>query len=107
MMVVFYLQTDDSIRYYSIHDRQGNLFKPFTFTVTWGKGLSSGRIKVYTFETRHEMEEKIRGIFKARIRQGYKLLYSFSRKRYYRDLFREFTQEFEATEEVSAHTDFA
>jgi predicted DNA-binding WGR domain protein len=96
MMVTFYFQTESSIRYYSIHDRQGNFFKPHTFTVTWGKNLSSGRLKVYTFETRREMDDKLRKIFKARMRQGYKLLYSFSRKKSYRDLFCEYACEVQA-----------
>ena len=70
-----------------MHDRQGNLFSPYTFTSVWGTVLQSGREKVFTFDTRREMEKKMRFLMKKRIVTGYKVLYSFSRKSMYTDIF--------------------
>lgn len=87
MMITLY-KTDDKgeIRYYSIHDRQGHLFSPYTFSVHWGPGLSVGREKSYVFETRREMDTKLQELIQGRVDDGYRVLYSFFRNRDYEHL---------------------
>jgi predicted DNA-binding WGR domain protein len=87
MTITFYKQTKSNSRYYTMHDRQGNLFSRYTFTSVWGTVLESGREKVYTFDSRGEMEKKVRFLMKKRILSGYKVLYSFSRNSGYTEIF--------------------
>ncbi len=87
MTITFYKQQSGSTRYYTMHDRQGNLFSTYTFTSVWGRVLESGREKVYTFDTREEMDKKLRLLMKKRISSGYRVLYSFSRSRKYKKIF--------------------
>ncbi|GAB4365960.1 MAG: hypothetical protein Kow009_02740 [Spirochaetales bacterium] len=65
--------------YYTIHDRQGSLFAPFTLTVMWGRRLDRPREKVFTFMTHPEMNHKIRWILDRKLRKGYRVLYSYFR----------------------------
>jgi predicted DNA-binding WGR domain protein len=87
MTITFYKKTDTNSRYYTMHDRQGNLFSRYTFTAVWGTVLQSGREKVFTFDRQQDMEKKLRFLMKKRIKSGYKVLYSFSRKEIYTDIF--------------------
>ena len=87
MTITFFKQTSTSSRYYTMHDRQGNLFSPYTFTSVWGTVLQSGREKVFTFESHREMEKKLRFLMKKRISSGYKVLYSFSRNAEFTEIF--------------------
>jgi len=87
MTITFYKKTGSNSRYYTMHDRQGNLFSTYTFTAVWGTVLESGREKVYTFESSGDMEKKLRWLMKKRIASGYKILYSFSRKGIYTEIF--------------------
>lgn len=66
--------------YYSVHDRQGNLFADFAFTIIWGREPNAGREKVYLYDSRREMERALRLIIRKKISQGYKVLYRFARK---------------------------
>lgn len=81
MIIVLY-KTDSAGRshYYTLHDRQGNLFSPFSLSVIWGASPNSGREKEYIFRSAAEKEKKIRRTIRTRFASGYKLLYSFSRK---------------------------
>ena len=79
MIITFYKFNGKTNRYYTIHDRQGDLFSTFTFTAVWGIEMYGGRKKIYVFDNRADMEKKIRRIFSERIRKGYKVLYSFAR----------------------------
>ena len=88
MVITFYKKLDnDNVRYYSLHDRQGDLFSPYVLTSIWGGELDSGRAKVYTFSSSMDFDKKLRQIFQQRIKSGYKVLYSFSRKKQYKDMF--------------------
>lgn len=87
MLVTFYRTTEDtSPYYYAVHDRQGNLFAPYSLTVTWGTELSAGREKVFTFTTRGELDAKLREIIDQRLRDGYRVLYSYFRRGEHRKL---------------------
>ncbi len=87
MTITFYKQSTKFTRYYTIHDRQGHLFSPYTFTAVWGTVLQSGREKVFVFDSRFEMDKKIRFLIKKRSKSGYKVLYSFSRGNEYTEIF--------------------
>jgi predicted DNA-binding WGR domain protein len=65
--------------YYTVHDRQGSLFAPFTLTIMWGKKLDRPREKVLTFTSEEEMNRKIRVILDKKLREGYRVLYSYFR----------------------------
>lgn len=87
MLITFYRTDSESeIYYYAVHDRQGHLFSPYSFTVTWGPELTVGREKVYTFATRGEMNAKLREIIDQRLRDGYRVLYSYFRGGEYKKL---------------------
>lgn len=87
MTITFIRQKDQGQSYYySLHDRQKSLFADFILVAIWGKEIAKGREKVYTFKTQKEMDIKVRKIFKQRIQQGYKVLYSFARKEHEKNL---------------------
>lgn len=89
MIITFFKFNGKVNRYYTIHDRQGDLFSTFSFTAVWGVEMYSGREKVYVFSSREQMEQKIRIIFKDRIKRGYEVLYSFARSGDARKLFKQ------------------
>jgi len=70
---------DGKIRYYSIHDRQPMLYSRYALTVSWFAGNESAREKVYSFETRADMDAKLRTLFRTKLRDGYRMLYQFKR----------------------------
>jgi len=72
---------DGSIRYYTIHDRQPLLTARFALTVAWRAGEGREREKIYGFETLSEVDTKVRQVFKRKVKDGYRLLYSFVRER--------------------------
>jgi predicted DNA-binding WGR domain protein len=87
MLITFYRSdADDEPYFYSIHDRQPSLFGEYAFTVIWGRALRKGREKVYSFESREELDDKLRELVRRRIEEGYRVLYSYFRKNEYRQL---------------------
>ncbi|MBN2508869.1 MAG: WGR domain-containing protein [Spirochaetales bacterium] len=88
-MIITFYKTDSKgrPRYYSIHDRQGNLFSEYSFTIIWGMNLYKGREQAMVFETREAMDEKLRTLLLQKVAKGYKVLYSFSRDACYKKLF--------------------
>ena len=89
MIITFYKFNGKDNRYYTIHDRQGDLFSTYSFTAVWGIEMYKGREKTYVFDSREPMERKIRSIFRDRIKSGYKVLYSFARKKAEKQLLQE------------------
>ncbi|MFQ3621445.1 MAG: hypothetical protein SNJ78_10950 [Spirochaetales bacterium] len=80
MMLTLYKKDKRGNTYfYTLHDRQGSLFAPFTLTVTWGNSLQKSTERVYTFQTHQEMNKKIREIIDGKIQKGYSVLYSYFR----------------------------
>jgi predicted DNA-binding WGR domain protein len=65
--------------YYTIHDRQVGLSQPNTLTITWSRGAGRGREKFYLFDSIAAKDKMIRSLLSRRTRDGYRLLYSFSR----------------------------
>lgn len=89
MTITFYKNSSEGeTRYYTIHDRQGSLFNLYCVTALWGGSTQSGRERVYSFSTEEERDRKVKEICRNKIRAGYKVLYSFSRKPAYMEMFR-------------------
>ena len=77
MLVTLYkYDTHGRMWYYTIDDREQNLFYPHTLTVSWGKELFSGVTKHFTFESLAEKDKKIRQILRQKTKT-YKILYSY------------------------------
>jgi predicted DNA-binding WGR domain protein len=87
MLAFFKKDQDNTLRYYYIHDYQGSLLTPFTFTTIWGKSMRMGRKDEYSFETRNTMDKKLREIVRRRARDGYSLFYSYPLVNSYNTLF--------------------
>jgi hypothetical protein len=80
MITLFRKGPGGSLQYYTIHDQQPDLSARFSLSTVWRTGSGKGREKHYVFETLSDMDHKIRELFGRRLRAGYRLLYSFSRK---------------------------
>lgn len=65
--------------YYTVHDRQQSLTSPYALTAAWRSGNGKEREKLYCFDSLGEMDTMIRTILARRIKDGYRLLYSWSR----------------------------
>ncbi|MFZ4616919.1 MAG: hypothetical protein ACOYM2_12090 [Rectinemataceae bacterium] len=70
---------DGRILYYTIHDRQPSLSAPYALTTAYRVGSGRERERHYDFEDISEMDEAIRFLLARRIKDGYRLLYSWSR----------------------------
>ena len=90
-MIITFFKEDakGNFWYYSVHDRQGNLFADYAFTITWGREPNAGREKVCLFETRRQMEKELRGIIHKKVKQGYRVLYRFARKNHFVEILKE------------------
>ncbi|MBN1698472.1 MAG: WGR domain-containing protein [Spirochaetales bacterium] len=88
MIIALYkITSHDEISYYYIHDYQGHLFSPYTFTAIWGKNLSMGKEKSFSFSTQSDMDKRIHELFKTKLKQGFKLLYTYPPRNDYQDMF--------------------
>lgn len=70
---------DGRLLYYTIHDRQQSLTSPYALTTLFRSGGGREREKHYDFENLAAMDAMIRSLLSRRIRDGYRLLYSWSR----------------------------
>lgn len=91
-MIITFFKEDakGSFWYYSVHDRQGNLFTEFALTVIWGREPNAGREKVYLYDSAKEKDQALRVILRKKVYQGYKVLYRFARNKRYIALLDEF-----------------
>ena len=93
-MLAFYKRIRaHELRYYYVHDYQGSLFAPFAITAIWGRDSRKGRKTEYGFDSRGEMDRKIREILKRRARDGYRLLYSYPSINRYHLLFEDLREQ--------------
>jgi predicted DNA-binding WGR domain protein len=77
MLVILYRRNEaGQSYYYTIDDRQQNLFNPYSLTVSWGKQPEGGRSKTYVFESLDEKNRMIRSLLGKKLR-SYKVLYSY------------------------------
>ncbi len=68
------------MHFYTIHNRQGNLFTPYSLTIAWGASMDSGREKLIILESRKELDDRIRRVLHRRLSEGYRVLYSYFRQ---------------------------
>lgn len=80
MIVTLYKTGKDGrTLYYTVHDRQQTLISPYALTTAWRSGNGKEREKLYYFDSLDEMDALIRSVLAKRIKDGYRLLYSWSR----------------------------
>lgn len=58
-------------RFFSFHDRQPDLFEPYSISVRWGRIGSKGRQKDLCFATEGEREDAIKKLMILRKRHKY------------------------------------
>jgi hypothetical protein len=80
MIVTLYKTGAEGVMlYYTVHDRQASLSQPYTLTVAWSRGSGRGRERFYAFDSLEDKDRMIRSLLARRFKNGYHLLYSFSR----------------------------
>lgn len=70
---------DGKTHYYTVHDRQPVLDAPYALCASWRVGLGKERERLHRFQTLLERDKTIRRLIGLRIRDGYKILYTFTR----------------------------
>lgn len=77
MLVILY-RSDEAgkLWYYTLDDRQGQLFDRYSLTVRWGRSPESGRQKNYVFATVAEKNAMIRRLMDKKLKT-HKVLYSW------------------------------
>jgi hypothetical protein len=70
---------DGELTYFSMHNRQGNLFSPYTVTVVSGDSLRQGKERQLVFDSQRELDEKVRKLIRDHLSRGYRVLYSYFR----------------------------
>lgn len=77
MLVILYKREESGeSRYYTLDDRQQNLFSAFSLSVSWGKSPHGSRGKRYNFTSLEEKNRFIRRLLVKKLRV-YKVLYSY------------------------------
>ncbi len=80
MIVTLYrTAVDGRTQYYTIHDRQQLLDTPYALCASWRIGMGRERERTHRCETLGERDRLIRDLIRKRTRDGYKILYTFSR----------------------------
>ncbi|MBL8965611.1 MAG: hypothetical protein JNG85_01310 [Spirochaetaceae bacterium] len=80
MIVTLYKTGKDGrILYYTVHDRQAGLTSPYALTLAWRTGNGRERERLHLFESLAEMDKMIKTTLAKRFKDGYRLLYSWSR----------------------------
>lgn len=87
LITLFKYDSNERMRYFCVHDRQRDLFEPYTLTVISGTAIRGGKEKTYCFDHENAMEHHLRQLCTGRIRLGYKVLYAFSRQSHHRRWF--------------------
>lgn len=87
LLALYKMNKSKEMDYYYIHNYQDHLFSPHTFTAIWGKNQGRGREKSFTFDSEDEMHEKINDLFYKKVKQGFKLLYSYPPQNEYQEIY--------------------
>lgn len=81
MLMILYRRDESGAPfYYTLDDRQQNLFNPHSLTVSWGKHPEGGRKKHYTFATLAEKNHMVRKLLGSKLKT-YKVLYSYFKEK--------------------------
>ncbi len=87
MMVSLYRkESDGSVLYVTITDRQQNLFGYPTLSVTSGRDFFLTQEKHFTYRSEAELQKALRGMLDRRLKRGYSVLYSYFREERYAGL---------------------
>jgi hypothetical protein len=70
---------DGRTHYYTVHDRQPVLDAPYAICASWRVGLGKEREKLHRFQLLLDRDKMIRRLIAQRVKDGYKILYTFSR----------------------------
>jgi len=80
MIITLYkVGADERTYYYTVHDRQPVLDSPYAICASWRIGLGKEREKLHRFGSLDERDRTIRKLIARRVKDGYKILYTFSR----------------------------
>jgi hypothetical protein len=71
---------DGRTHYYTVHDRQPVLDAPYALCASWRIGLGKERERLHRFRSLLERDRTIRRLIGLRIKDGYKILYTFTRE---------------------------
>ena len=71
--------------YYTIHDRQPVLDAPYALCAAFRVGMGRERERLHRFDTLTDRDKMIRALISKRLKDGYRLLYSFSRSGFAQD----------------------
>jgi len=70
---------DGKTYYYTVHDRQPLLDSPYALCASWRVGLGKERERLHRFQSLGDRERMIRKLIATRVRDGYRILYTFTR----------------------------
>lgn len=80
MVISLYkLVNEKAVYIYTIHDRDRLLDYPYSVTTNWRKNMGRGRERTRGFNSVLKKNLYIQKVFKEKIKQGYKILYSFEK----------------------------
>jgi hypothetical protein len=80
MIITLYkVGKDGKTHYYTVHDRQPVLDSPYAICASWRVGLGKEREKLHRFQTLLDRDKMIRRLISLRVRDSYKILYTFTR----------------------------
>jgi hypothetical protein len=80
MIITLYkVGKDGATYYYTLHDRQPLLDSPYSLCASWRKGLGKERERIHRFDSLLSKDKLIRRLISERIKDGYKILYTFAR----------------------------
>jgi hypothetical protein len=80
MIITLYkVGKNGKIHYYTVHDRQPVLDSPYAICASWRLGLGKEREKLHRFGTLLDRDKMIRRLISRRVKDGYKILYTFTR----------------------------
>ena len=81
MLMILYRRDESGAPfYYTLDDRQQNLFNPHCLTLSWGKHPEGGRKKHYTFASLAEKNRMVRKLLGQKLKT-YKVLYSYFKEK--------------------------
>ncbi len=67
------------MNFYTVHDRQNALDSTYALCASWRVGSGRERERLYRFETLLDKDAMIRRLITSRLKDGYRVLYTFVR----------------------------
>ena len=72
-------KSNGELTYFSMHNRQGHLFSPYTVTVVSGSSMRQGKERQLVFDSQQELDATVRELIKDHLSKGFRVLYSYFR----------------------------